>query len=264
MTTKFHVYGDESIIGNHIVYGLVIVPVETIELAEATLGDVKEKFKSTRFARFHCREIFHKHARRKTDWAHLSDKQAFDLALAITDSLAGKGLMTAVGYIVKTDNMPDIGGVGGLPPIVIQHPKQLIPFAYHAAIGPLHFDATYVKHCKLCIDPNKDVVDWGGVGRQVGRLLKINKVDVEARTVGDAMIPENLESKCVPVLLELADLLAYCSCRVLANSKTMKTRYSDRVVEAIYKSMSPEVRRVNLIDSTQTKESQLVNFTWIK
>jgi hypothetical protein len=171
--------------------------------------------------------------------------------------------MTAVGYIVKTDNMPDISGVGGLPPMVIQHPKQLIPLAYQVAIGPLHFDAKYAKHCKLWIDPNKDVVDWHGVRRQIGRLLKTNKIDVEARTVENVMIPENLESKCVPVLLELADLLAYCSCRVLANTKT-KTRYSDRVVEAIYKSMNPEVRRLNLIDSAQTKESQLVNFTWIK
>ena len=78
------------------------------------------------------------------------------------------------------------------------------------------------------------------------------------------MIPENLESKYKPILLELADLLAYCSCRVLANSKTSKNRYSDRVVEAIYKSMNPVVGRLNLIDPATTKESQLVKFTWIK
>lgn len=264
MSTKFHIYGDESIIGDYIVYGLVIVPVETIELVETILGDVKEKFNSPRFARFHCREIFHKEARRKTDWAHLSDKQAFDLALAITDSLAGKGLMTAVGYAVKTADMPDISGVGGLPSTVIQHPKQLIPYAYQAAIGPFHFDAKYAEQCKLWIDPNKDVVSWHGAGRQVGRLLKTNKVDVESRTIENVMIPENLDSKCVPSLLELADLLAYCSCRVLANSKIMKTRYSDRVVEGIYRSMNPEVRRFNFIYPAQTKESQLVNFTWIR
>lgn len=264
MSTKFHIYGDESINGDHIVYGLVIVPVETVELAETTLGDVKEKFKSPRSARFHCREVFHKEARRKTDWAHLSDKEAFDLALAITTSLAGKGLMTAVGHVVKTANMPDIPGVGGHPPTVIQHPKQLIPYAYQAAIGPLNFDAKYAKQCRLWIDPNVDVVSWHGTGRQVGRLLKTNKVDIESRTIENVMIPENLESKSTPALLELADLLAYCSCRVLANSKALKTRYSDRVVEAIYKSMNPEVRRLNLIDSAQTRESQFVNFTWVR
>lgn len=263
MSTKFHIYGDESINGDHIVYGLVIVPVEIIELAENTLGNVKEKFKSSRLARFHCREVFHKEARRKTGWAHLSDKQAFDLALAITTSLAGKGLMTAVGHVVKAANMPDIPGVGGLPPTLIQHPKQLIPFAYQAAIGPLNFDTKYAKQCKLWIDPNKDVVIWHGMGRQVGRLLKTNIVDVGDKTIENVMIPENLESKCVPTLLELADLLAYCSCRVLANSKIRKTRYSDRVVEAIYKSMNPEVRRFNLVDPSQTKESQFVNFMWV-
>lgn len=48
------------------------------------------------------------------------------------------------------------------------------------------------------------------------------------------LIPENLHSNEKPPLLELADLLAYCSCRVLSNSVTYKNRESDRVIEAIY------------------------------
>ena len=154
MTTMFHIYGDESIVGDNIVYGLVIVPVEKLELAEATLGNVKEKFGSSRSARFHCREVFHKDARRKTEWAHLSDNEALDLALAITSSLAGMGIGTRVGHVVREAMMHDIPGVGGLPSMTIHHPKQLIPYAYQAAIGQLNFDGKYANHCKLWIEPN--------------------------------------------------------------------------------------------------------------
>lgn len=260
----FHIYGDESIVRDNIVYGLVIVPVEKLELAEATLGNVKEKFRSSRSAHFHCREVFHKDARRKTDWAHLSDKEAFDLALAITSSLAGMGLRTRIGHVVREAIMHGIPGVGGLPSMSIQHPKQLIPYAYQAAIGQLNFDDKYANHCKLWIEPNNDVVSWFGSGRQVERLLKTNKVNIEARTIENVMIPENLESKYRPTLLELADLLAYCSCRVLANSRTRNNPYSDRVIEAIYKSMNPVVARFNLIDPAKTKESQLINFAFVR
>ncbi len=260
----FHIYGDESIVGDNIVYGLVIVPVEKLELAEATLGNIKEKFGSSRSARFHCREVFHKDARRKTEWSHLSDNKALDLALAITSGLAGMGIGTRVGHVVRETMAHGIPGVGGLQSMTIQHPKQLIPFAYQAAIGQLNFDGQYANYCKLWIEPNSDVVSWFGSGRQVERLLKTNIVNIEAKTIENVMIPENLESKYRPMLLELADLLAYCSCRVLANSNTSKNRYSDRVIKAIYESMSPVVARFNLIDPANTKESQFIDFVFVE
>lgn len=262
MSTMFHIYGDESIVGNDIVYGLVIVPVDKLELAETTLGNVKEKFQASRFARFHCREVFHKDARRKTEWAHLSDKKAFDLALAITSGLAGMGLLTRVGHIVR-DAAHDILGVGGLPSMSIQHGEQLIPLAYQGAVGQMIFDEKFAGRCKLWTEPNSGLVSWFGSRKQVGKLLKTNRVNIEARTIENVMLPENYESKCRPVLLELADLLAYCSCRVLANSRTRKNRYSDRVIEAIYKSMNPAVARFRPVDPTTSQESQFTNFAFV-
>lgn len=262
MSTMFQIYGDESIIGNDIAYGLVIVPVDKLEFAEVTLGNVKEKFKASRSARFHCREVFHKDARRKTEWAHLSDKKAFDLALAITSSLAGIGLLTRVGHIVR-EAVHEIPGVGGLPSMSIQDSEQLIPFAYQAAVGQMNFDEEYAGHCKLWIEPNSGLVSWFGSRKQVGRLLQTNRVNFEARTIENVMLPENLESKCRPMLLELADLLAYCSCRAIANSRTRKNRYSDRVIEAIYRSMNPVVAGFRPIDPTKSKESQLIDFAFV-
>ena len=75
-------------------------------------------------------------------------------------------------------------------------------------------------------------------------------------------IPENLHSKEKPVLLELADLLAYCSCRVLSNSGIFKNRESDSVIEAIYKCMSAEVRRLRPLDSSQQQEGTFIDYTF--
>jgi len=257
MSTMFHIYGDESIAGDNVVYGVVIVPVEILEIAEETLAKVKVSFKASHSASFHCREVFHPDARKKSEWSHLTDKEAFDLALKITRSLGGIGLGTIVGHVNRKDCVYDFPGVGERPSMVIQDAKQLIPYAYYAALSQLTFDAKYAGLCKIWIDPDSSLIRWHGSDRQVGRLLKINKVDINFGTLTPNLIPENLESKEKPVLLELADLLAYCSCRVLANSGKFKNRYSDRVIEEIYKSMSPVVHTFKQIDPSKTKEGML-------
>ena len=45
ISTKFHIYGDESIKGDTVVYALIIVPLDILEFVEKTLADVKESFK---------------------------------------------------------------------------------------------------------------------------------------------------------------------------------------------------------------------------
>ncbi len=260
--TKFHIYGDESITGDTVVYALVIVPVEVLEFAEDTLAKVKESFKASRSARFHCREIFHTDARRKSEWSHLTNKQALDLAIKITASLAGIGIGTIVGHVDSKDFKDEISGAGELPHMPLQDLKQLIPFAYQAATAPLCFDVNYVNLCKFWADPDSSLIQWYGSRKQASRLLKTNIVDINAKTITAMLIPENLHTKVKPVLLELADLLAYCSCRVLSNSGIFKNRESDRVLEAIYKSMSPAVHRFRLFDPSQQQEGTFIDYTF--
>ncbi len=45
ISTKFHIYGDESIQGDTVVYAHIIVPVDILEFAEKTLAEVKEFLK---------------------------------------------------------------------------------------------------------------------------------------------------------------------------------------------------------------------------
>lgn len=264
MPTKFHIYGDESIAGDTVVYALVIVPVEMLEFAEETLAKVKESFMASRSARFHCREIFHTDARRKSEWSHLTNKQALDLTIKITANLAGIGIGigTIVGHVDSKDFKDGFLGVGDLPSMPLQDLKQLIPWAYRAAIAQLCFDENYTNLSKFWADPDSSLIQWHGSRKQVGRLLKANKVDISARTITAMFIPENLYSKEKPVLLELADLLAYSSCRVLSNSTKFKNRESDRVIEAIYKSMSPVVHRFSPLEPSQQQEGTLTNYTF--
>lgn len=262
MPTKFHIYGDESVTGDTVVYALVIVPVEVLEFAEKTLAKVKESFKASRSARFHCREIFHTDARRKSEWSHLTNKQALDLSIKITASLTGIGIGTIIGHVDGKDFKDGFLSVGTQPAMPLQDLKQLIPWAYQAATGQLCFDENYVNLCKLWADPDSSLIQWYGSRKQAGRLLKTNMVDINARTITAMFIPENLHSKEKPVLLELADLLAYCSCRVLSNSTKFKNRESDRVIEAIYKSMSPVVHRFRPLDPSQQQEGAFTDYTF--
>jgi hypothetical protein len=262
MPTKFHIYGDESITGDTVVYALVIVPVDVLEFAEKTLAQVKESFKASRSARFHCREIFHTDARRKSEWSHLTNKQALDLAIKITAGLAGIGIGTIIGHVDSKDFKDGFSGVGELPSMPLQDFKQLIPWAYQAATGQLCFDENYANLSKFWADPDSSLIQWHGSRKQAGRLLKTNKVDISSRTITAMFIPENLHSKEKPALLELADLLAYYSCRVLSNSGIFKNRESDRAIEAIYKSMSPVVHRFRPLDPSQQQEGTFIDYTF--
>ena len=259
--TKFHIYGDESITGDTVVYALVIVPVDVLEFAEETLAKLKESFKASRSARFHCREIFHTDARRKSEWSHLTNKQALDLAIEITASLSGIGICTIVGHDGK-DFKDGFLGVGERPPMPLQDLKQLIPFVYQGATALLSFDANYVNLCKLWADPDSSLIQWHGSRKQAGRLLKSNIVDINAKAITAMFIPENLHTKEKPVLLELADLLAYCSCRVLSNSTKFKNSERDCVIEAIYKSMNPRVNRFRPLDPSQQQEGTFIDYTF--
>ena len=84
-------------LGDTVVYALVVVPVEQLLLVEKMLGDVKVAFQGGKLDRIHCRELFHKDARRKTSWAHLNNDGAYELALRVTGALAGRGLMARIG-----------------------------------------------------------------------------------------------------------------------------------------------------------------------
>lgn len=258
---KYHVFGDESIAGNIIVYALVIAPVKYIEQVEFALSKTKEEFGGSNSSRIHCKELLHQDARKYTEWAHLSNEKAWELVLSVKDNLANLGLLTRVGYVEKSDLLPYIHGVRNIGEMNLTHEKQLIPFAFYSAVGQVAMDPEYAGLCKLWIDPNKDMINWFNANAQVGRLLHLNHIDLNKRSIDTVMTPENLISKEKPILLDLADILAYTSSRVLNSSSKVVKYKSDRSAELIYKTMNPQIAKFRQATSEEAIEGELKNFT---
>lgn len=262
MVAKFHVFGDESINANHVVYALIIVPAERVEKIETLFAEVKQLHGAHQSERFHCRELFAKDARRKSPWAHLSDREAYDFAFQVCNTLANQGIGTIVGHTNKNTAPLEFEAVGSIPAVRITDAKQLIPLAYQAAVGQLMFDPAYRDQCKFWTEPNTTQINWGAGRRQVGGLLASTRVDLAAKTLEKVFVAENANSKEWRSLLEIADLLAYCTSRVMATNSVFPKRYGDNVVAAIYKLMAPTVNTMTLTSGFQ--EGLLEGFSTIK
>lgn len=74
------------------------------------------------------------------------------------------------------------------------------------------------------------------------------------------MMPENLVSKEKPLLLDLADILAYNSSRVLNNVSKVTKFKSDRSAEQIYKTMNPQIAKFRLANQEEAVTGELKNF----
>jgi hypothetical protein len=207
--------------------------------------------------------LFGKDARRKSPWAHLNDKQAYDFAFQLCVSLANQGIGTIVGHVNKNTAPLEMEGVGSIKSVRITDAKQLIPCAYQAAVGQLMFDPIYKDRCKFWTEPNNDKINWGAGRRQVGQLLSSTRIDLAAKTMEKVFEAENLNSKEYRSLLELADLLAYCTSRVLATEAVFPKRYSDKVIAAIYKSMAPTLNTIQFA-TPGLPEGKFTGFSDIK
>lgn len=238
---KFQIYGDESISDYHVLYGLLIAPTEIVSKAEWKLELIKSRHGVPSSAKLHCRELLAPHARKKSDWRNLSDKQAIDLIIEAATELAGIGLRTRVGCVTIKDMQHQPYQVGDSGMMIASNPKQLIPTAFAAAVSQLLFDPEYADNSSLWISPERSAIDWFGGSRQVDQLLRINRIDQKEKLIERMLTPVNAESKECPVLLEVADLLVYTTQRKLSHEIHKRNRYSDQVFDAIFKSMSPSV-----------------------
>lgn len=246
----FQIYGDESISDHHVLYGLLIAPTETVNKAEWKLELIKARYGVSSATKLHCRELLAPHARRKTEWGRLNDKQAIDFIFETATELAGIGLRTRVGCVGKEYMQQEGYQVGDSRTMEFSDPKQLIPFAFAAAVGQLLFDPEYADKSSLWISPERSSINWFGENRQVDKLLRINRVDHNEKLIERMLTPVNAESKECPALLEIADLLVYTTQRKLAHEIHNRNRYSDRIFDAVFQSMSPSLAHFSLPTSS--------------
>jgi len=231
----YYVYGDESIVDDTVVYGVVIAPQTQVEEIETIIKEVKLSYRASPTVRFHCRQIFHHDTRRKSAWSHLSEIQCHQMATDLTVGLGGKGLLTTIGHLTSREARKVLPSVGQHHEVEIENIKQLVPFAFVAAIGPVALDPKFKKQIKLWVDPDSSMVKWWGGNRQAQRLLSIGEMNFELLKRVDEVVPQNLQTKETPTLLEIADLLSYSSARALAK----RGKPYDYVFEDILRLIAP-------------------------
>ena len=232
----YYVYGDESVAGDFVVYGIVALPEDKVQEIEDVLRAMKSQYHVHPDAKWHCRQIFNPQGRKQTPWSHLSDSECYQMAVDLTTALGqGQILKTVVGYLSTNALGKAIPAIGDIPSFTLEEKKQLIPFAFQAAIAQFSLDPQYKNNMKLWTDPDGTMIKWGGGNRQAGRLLSVREISLPLADTSFTITPENVKSKERPRLLEVADLMTYSCARALAKQE----RVYDDVFETLVGMMRP-------------------------
>lgn len=238
MNPVIDLFGDESVVNSAITYGLVLLPCDKTRLAENALNRVKIKFGGIESNRLHCRELFAGDKRKSTAWAHLSIQNVFDLCWESANSVALAGAMFRIGFVDRS-RLPKIMSFGGHLPETPADPKQLIAFAYTIALAGLEKNPG-IPAVRLWQDPDHTKIPWGGRRRKAGNVPLT--FDVQGP---NAIKPQVIQGD-KPILLDVADILAYCSAQVLsAEMKRDKAQF-----RRIYDRFSPDLRKIAFNEQT--------------
>lgn len=233
MPSVLDLFGDESPRNSVVTYGLVVSPCKKTSAVETALGEVKEKFGANQEARLHCREIFWGDRRKSTVWAHLEPKDVFALCWEVARAVSTAGVSFRVGYVDRRSLPPDMLFAG-------RHiktpagPKQLVSFAYGPALAGFERDPG-VSGIRLWIDPDPTRTYWGGRHRQA--------TNIPLALEGNIIRPQAIEGD-KPLLLDVADILAYCS----AHSLSVEARTDKGSFQKIFACFNAEIREFSFHD----------------
>jgi hypothetical protein len=79
LNETYWAFGDGSETAGGVFYGLVLFPEPAIGQVQLSIETVKLKHGGKANSPVHCRELFNRHGREKTEWGHLSDTQCMEL-----------------------------------------------------------------------------------------------------------------------------------------------------------------------------------------
>ena len=215
MTVVYHVYGDESISDNAVVYAVIIVPVDLMQEAEQVISKVKNRYGGSESDELHCSKLFNVEARRHSPWAHLEDEQVYALVVEHALALSRIGAQFRIGF-VDIDSTPDVLPKEDDFDEVPLGPKHLAGLAFWGAVGPLDADPGLDK-IKLWVDPDRTKIP-----SYFGKRMRADSMyggfsDISGLPEPRQIRPETIEGK-KPTLLQVADILAYVSSRALSQN----------------------------------------------
>ena len=219
------VYGDESVFNNAVVYGVVVVPISSTPKLEVSISSLKEKNGIQGNTDIHCKQMFHQSAKQKTGWAQLGDQEIEKLFSDIVIESKRLGSFYQIGFIDKRQ-WPKILPADDKFPETPLDDKHLCGFAFQGAIAPLE-SSVGIPNIRLFVDYDHTKIPWFGKQRQAYRNYRgwsgISKQWIE---------PEP-KPETKPILLELADIVAYVSTHALCVQEYASKPMFERLYQVI-------------------------------
>lgn len=213
---ELHVFGDDSVAANIVLFGILVVPAGKVPIAEDAIGKLKQDYRAPQNARIHCRELFRMEARARSPWAHLSDADAHGLCRRAAEDMMSLGLTARIGFVNKAKTPDKLDAFGKTLWLNGRdRDKKLTVFAYMASLGELS-RTIGVDRIRVFIDPDNTKIDWWGKRPQVKENLKFY-TDFDASKMPTVQLKPEPVSTPKPVLLEIADVLAYSCAQALSN-----------------------------------------------
>lgn len=244
-------YGDGSANSMGSFYGIVLIPEKSISMVEDEIAAIKVGFGGARESRIHCREIFHKIARTKSEWLHLVESDIIAMCVQICSVLDRFRSKCLLAYMPR-DRFPKklrLKGKGDAWPLVHRlDEKWLTLWAFFQAgsrLDPVELIAPEPPPDGPCGLPYR-----GMLVRRVGPGPKVRMVhldrettrvqwlseaipwDVAARKLtietarGTTQLPIAPEATSQPMLVDVADLVTYAFARAIAGTDPILYRHS--------------------------------------
>lgn len=217
--TSFVLYGDESTSRELVSYCLLVVPTGVNTQLQEDILEVFCRYGGTRQSRFHCREIFSKHARDKSKWSHLNEHETWQLANDLASVLKKNWVMCSVG-IVHKDTYPQVMPDGKGKQFEIKA-ETCYAFGFIAAAAGLATENGPGKNARytLFVDPQSTRFNFFG--------LKTTRLEELIKSTG--LVASKVDFKPLPI--DLADLIAYASARALSVHAYRNNQVCDEVFE---------------------------------
>jgi hypothetical protein len=229
-------FGDGSTNTAGTFYGLALIPESGMRDLEQKVKDVKLSYGGKPISSIHCRELFSEQARAKSDWSHLSSKDAVLLCGAVLQATAGFDPKYLVGFIPKA-HYPKTFRLKGKfgPPDLVHYidEKWLQLWAYFrvgALLDPVELDVP--KDPKVTPRP-RNLPYWNMVIRRDDPGMRVSKVylDREQTNIqwfskslqwisvakelviedarGPSYLPVQPATTPKPALIDMADVFTY-------------------------------------------------------
>lgn len=211
-------YGDESHFNEIVTYAFIIIPQKNRQLIESSVSKIKKRYGVDEGAKIHCRELFNKYARSKTQFSEFTDEKVLKFLDEIMIHSFMAGARGLVGYL-DTRKAPDallFDSAAPAKPLILDlgNLKTKMHLCFQAAIGPL----THIfppARIESFIDGDRTKIPYLNQKRQVDNLRSFFPIEHN----NERFLPEPVHG-FKPLFLDLADVLAYAAARGLAEAST--------------------------------------------